>query len=176
MEYKGFELNDDGLLIHDDLFKDPRMGNFVVIRIGDKFYRFSESGQCDTGEQLIDSLTELPAAYKKPIGELSNIKRHPGALANLYRTVPRNIKLNLGRAATKEELSAFVSAHDVIAVSEPFDYACSPALGTQSPRINAVIVKLDAKSHENPVHLEAELERKGIFARNNVPDEIIVRV
>lgn len=166
-----FECDDEGKLIVDKLYYDPRISSGIVAEINNEYF-------------LIPSIP----AFKSSVPAKEQIRRTLSNIAEsacelqqymyvYYNCIPRDgFKVEVGRAITDTEFKEIRSRFNLTEneISEKFvDSVGNIYGGKYSKSYNAVQIKVP---NSEAVGLEQELKSKGIQADNIAPERVNIRV
>ena len=170
-----FEYDERIHLLVDGVYTDPHFPTMYVVRIGADYFRVIATRIMDNGEDLAKRLIPMPA-YRPPVGlEPANMATAIVCLQCTFRDVPKDM-LEIGRAITDDELADFVARHEIGPddISEPFKDVENAIYGKKYETV--IIVRQVRVASENPISLESELKRRGIYAFSGAPKRLNIRI
>lgn len=168
----GFEYDEDGYLIVDDIVDDPRFETLTFVRIKYDWYKVVGVNIHNTGRDFAATL--IPTAYSKIDGDY----QPSWALRIMaWKVRPRTApKIKVGRAITEKEMESLMERYHLTQddISEPFDAERGGIYGKEHavhfPVVTIRFPTMDA------LRVETQLRSKGIEAWNGAPGYVDVRV
>lgn len=159
---------ENGLLVVDELYYDPRYPNNPVVRINENYYM-------------------LPSTTTKPIpaNSLREFKTKPAVTARkatysyeylIYHTIPRNgFEVAVGRAATPEEVEEIMQEYGLAEedITQEFDDEKGAIYGDKYKKAyKSIQIKVPVTE---AIALEQKLRDRGIEANNGSPGRINIK-
>lgn len=170
-----FEYDERGYLMVDGVYIDPRFPTMDVVKIGEDYFRVLATRLMDSGEDLAKHLIPMPK-YQPPVSLEPTIEALSAmVLKCAFRQLPEE-RLEIGRAITDDELAEFMTKHEIGPddISDPFPEVENAVYGKKYETV--ITVRQVRVASENPISLESELKRRGIYAFSGAPKRLNIRV
>lgn len=165
-----FQYNEDGKLIIDDAWHDPRFPTGYVLLVDGDAFLLPMGRNYNNGEDAVKIMRLLKFYTKSNNAE--KLKNYEYAL---IPCIPRNgFNIKLGRAITPEELKKIRKEYNITGddISSEFDDVKGAIYGKYAKTYTCVQVRVDASQ---AIGLERKLRKMGVEANNIAAQRVNIR-
>lgn len=165
-----FQYNEDGKLIIDDAWHDPRFSTGYVLLINDDAFLLPMGRNYQNGEDAVKIMRPLKFYTKADRAEKLKNYEYP-----FIPCIPKNgFDIKLGRAITEKELSVIRAEYHITDddISGRFDDVKGAIYGKYAKTYTCVQVRVDASQ---AIGLERKLRKMGVEANNIAAQRVNIR-